>query len=112
MSAKEQDDKKKDAAKKDAASKDAVKKDAATKDAPAKSQAADAPKEVEKKSEAIDPTQTYMASAWKYARPLTACRYDPSGKYVYRFNTPDTLSIYDSRGISRWAAQISFRYKF
>lgn len=83
MSAKEQDDKKKDAAKKDAASKDAVKKDAATKDAPTKSQAADAPKEVEKKSEAIDPTQTYMASAWKYARPLTACRYDPSGKYVF-----------------------------
>lgn len=35
-----------------------------------------------------------------------------TGKYVYRFNTPDTLSIYDSRGISRWAAQLSFRYKF
>lgn len=38
---------------------------------------------------------------------------DPTtGKYVYRFNTPDSSNIYDSRGISRWAAQLSFRYKF
>lgn len=38
---------------------------------------------------------------------------DPvTGKYVYRFNTPDRANIYDSRGISRWSAQVSFRYKF
>lgn len=38
---------------------------------------------------------------------------DPStGKYVYRFNTPDNLTVYDDKGISRWAAQISVRYKF
>lgn len=38
---------------------------------------------------------------------------DPgTGKYVYRFNTPDTSSIYDSKGISRWSAQLSLRYKF
>lgn len=38
---------------------------------------------------------------------------DPAtGKYVYRFNTPDSLSIYDDKGISRWAAQVSFRYRF
>ncbi|MDR7191494.1 TonB-dependent receptor [Luteimonas terrae] len=37
---------------------------------------------------------------------------DADGKYVYRFNTPDTANIYDDRGISRWAAQLSFRYKF
>ncbi|MFC5569599.1 TonB-dependent receptor domain-containing protein [Lysobacter yangpyeongensis] len=38
---------------------------------------------------------------------------DPAtGKYVYRFNTPDSLNIYDDKGISRWAAQVSFRYKF
>ncbi len=38
---------------------------------------------------------------------------DPStGKYVYRFNTPDTSRIYDDRGISRWSAQVSLRYKF
>lgn len=35
-----------------------------------------------------------------------------TGKYVYRFNRPDSLSIYDQNGISRWSAQIGFRYKF
>ena len=35
-----------------------------------------------------------------------------TGKYVYRFNTPDSLNIYDDKGISRWAGQVSFRYKF
>jgi outer membrane receptor for ferrienterochelin and colicin len=38
---------------------------------------------------------------------------DPTtGKYVYRYNGPDQLAIYDDKGISRWAAQVSFRYKF
>ncbi|MFC5577508.1 carboxypeptidase regulatory-like domain-containing protein [Lysobacter niabensis] len=38
---------------------------------------------------------------------------DPiTGKYVYRFNSPDQLRIYDDRGISRWALQVGFRYKF
>ena len=38
---------------------------------------------------------------------------DPlTGKYVYRFNTPDSPSIYDDKGISRWALQLGFRYKF
>jgi len=38
---------------------------------------------------------------------------DPiTGKYVYRFNTPDSTRIYDDRGISRWSLQIGFRYKF
>jgi WD40 repeat protein len=32
---------------------------------------------------AIDPTQTHAGPAWKHARPLTACRFDPSGKYVF-----------------------------
>nr|WP_144814686.1 TonB-dependent receptor [Lysobacter ruishenii] len=35
-----------------------------------------------------------------------------AGKYVYRFNTPDTTRIYDDRGISRWSLQVGFRYKF
>jgi hypothetical protein len=35
-----------------------------------------------------------------------------TGKYVYRFNTPDSSRIYDSRGISRWSLQVGFRYKF
>jgi hypothetical protein len=38
---------------------------------------------------------------------------DPaSGRYVYRFNTPDSTNIYDDRGVSRWALQVGFRYKF
>jgi hypothetical protein len=35
-----------------------------------------------------------------------------TGKYVYRFPGPDQLRIYDDRGISRWALQVGFRYKF
>ena len=35
-----------------------------------------------------------------------------TGKYVYRFNSPDTINIYDDRGISRWAVQVGVRYKF
>jgi hypothetical protein len=35
-----------------------------------------------------------------------------SGRYVYRFNTPDALTVYDDRGISRWALQLGFRYSF
>ena len=38
---------------------------------------------------------------------------DPTtGKYIYRFNTPDGLNIYDDRAISRWSLQVGFRYKF
>ena len=32
--------------------------------------------------------------------------------YIYRVNTPDALTVYDDKGISRWAAQVSLRYKF
>ena len=32
---------------------------------------------------AIDPTLTHAGSAWKHVRPLTACRFDPAGKYVF-----------------------------
>lgn len=35
-----------------------------------------------------------------------------TGKYVYRFNEPDTSTIYDDKGISRWALQVGFRYQF
>lgn len=30
-----------------------------------------------------DPTQVHEAAKWKHDRPLTACRFDPSGKYVF-----------------------------
>ena len=35
-----------------------------------------------------------------------------TGKYVYRWNGADNTAIYDDRGISRWALQVGFRYKF
>ena len=35
-----------------------------------------------------------------------------TGRYVYRFNTPDTSRTYDDRGISRWAVQVGLRYEF
>ncbi|NUO78022.1 MAG: TonB-dependent receptor [Lysobacter sp.] len=44
--------------------------------------------------------------------PLTGACVGNAGKYVYRYNGPDALNIYDDKGISRWAAQVSFRYKF
>jgi WD40 repeat protein len=31
----------------------------------------------------IDPAQTHLASQWKHARPLVACRWAPSGKFVF-----------------------------
>ncbi|ALN65107.1 oar protein [Lysobacter antibioticus] len=38
---------------------------------------------------------------------------DPAtGKYIYRFTKPDPEQIYDEKGISRWAAQLSFHYRF
>jgi WD40 repeat protein len=30
-----------------------------------------------------DPTKFRQASEWKYVRPLTACRYDPRGEFVF-----------------------------
>lgn len=36
----------------------------------------------------------------------------PNGRYVYRFNTPDALLLYDQRGVSRWSAQVGFKYTF
>lgn len=38
---------------------------------------------------------------------------DPAtGKYVYRFNTPDATFFRDRTGESRWSAQITLRYRF
>lgn len=35
-----------------------------------------------------------------------------TGKYVYRFNTPDQMAIQDQNGQSRWALQLGVRYEF
>ena len=31
----------------------------------------------------FDYAKTHEASAWKYERPLTACRFDPTGRFVF-----------------------------
>jgi WD40 repeat protein len=35
------------------------------------------------KSAKADPAATHLATTWKYARPLTACRFDPTGRYLF-----------------------------
>ena len=38
---------------------------------------------------------------------------DPAtGKYVYRFNVPDPVTIYDDQAVSRWQLQLGVRYQF
>lgn len=64
---------------------------------------------------AADPAKVHLAAQWKYARPLTACRFDPSGRHVFtgaednlvqRWNladeTPTALAAHDSwiRGLA------------
>ncbi|MBS0210099.1 MAG: WD40 repeat domain-containing protein [Planctomycetes bacterium] len=41
-----------------------------------------------------DPRQTHLAVEWKYARPLTACRFDPLGRFV--------LTGAEDNSIQRW----------
>lgn len=59
-----------DAAKKEAAAKSQAKKPAE----PAKS----APQETK-----AEPDKTHVVATWKYERPLTSCRIDPLGRYVF-----------------------------
>lgn len=46
------------------------------------------------------------------AAVTAVCTAGSNGKYVYRFNTPDKLEVYDDKGVSRWALQVGFRYNF
>jgi ABC-type phosphonate transport system ATPase subunit len=46
------------------------------------------------------------------ATVTAVCTAGSDGKYVYRFNNPDQLEVYDDKGISRWALQVGFRYNF
>ncbi|MEX2174105.1 MAG: hypothetical protein WD872_07070 [Pirellulaceae bacterium] len=43
----------------------------------------------------IDPTKTHVGPAWKHARPLTACRFDPTGKYVFTGAEDNLLTRWD-----------------
>ncbi len=40
-------------------------------------------KPAEAKIAGVDPAKTHEISKWKYVRPLTACRFDPTGKYAF-----------------------------
>jgi WD40 repeat protein len=43
----------------------------------------------------IDVTKTHEAAKWKHERPLTACRFDPTGKYVFTGAEDNTVQRWD-----------------
>jgi WD40 repeat protein len=55
----------------------------------------------EKKPEAdkplppADPTKIHEASKWKHTRPLTACRFDPTGKYIFTGAEDNTVQRWE-----------------
>jgi len=53
----------------------------------------------EKKEEAkpapAEPAATHEKAKWKHARPLTACRFDPAGKYVFTGAEDNTVQRWD-----------------
>ncbi|WP_254510015.1 WD40 repeat domain-containing protein [Anatilimnocola floriformis] len=50
----------------------------------------------EKKEEPkVDPAATHEKAKWKHSRPLTACRFDPTGKYVFTGAEDNTIQRWD-----------------
>jgi WD40 repeat protein len=43
----------------------------------------------------VDPTKTHELSKWKHTRPLTACRFDPTGKFVFTGAEDNTVQRWD-----------------
>lgn len=43
----------------------------------------------------VDPAKTHEISKWKHTRPLTACRFDPSGKYAFTGAEDNTVQRWD-----------------
>lgn len=43
----------------------------------------------------VDPTKTHEISKWKHVRPLTACRFDPTGKYAFTGAEDNTVQRWD-----------------
>jgi WD40 repeat protein len=57
-----------------------------------------------------DPKLTHMAKEWKYDRALTACRFDPTGKYVFsgaQDNTVQRWQLMDGK-LTKLAAHDSW----
>jgi len=63
------------------AAKPQAKKQAAATPSTAKTDAATAKADVAIAK--ADPTKTHVVATWKYERPLTSCRFDPLGRYVF-----------------------------
>ncbi|WP_425614966.1 WD40 repeat domain-containing protein [Anatilimnocola sp. NA78] len=60
----------------------------------------DEPKPAEKKPEEtklvdVDPAKTHEAAKWKHNRPLTACRFDPTGKFAFTGAEDNTIQRWD-----------------
>ncbi len=65
----------------------------------------------------FDPKQAYVVSQWAYDRPLHACRFDPTGHFVFcgaedanvqRFNLPDGARTSFTGGHDTWVLSIGF----
>lgn len=48
-----------------------------------------------KPAEPADPKLTHEKAKWKHTRPLTACRFDPTGKYVFTGAEDNTVQRWD-----------------
>ena len=65
----------------------------------------------------LDPKLAYIASQWPYDRPLHACRFDPTGKFVFcggedanveRFNLADGAKTVLTGGHETWVQAFGF----
>jgi WD40 repeat protein len=65
----------------------------------------------------FDPKQAYIAAQWPYDRPLNACRFDPTGHYVFcgsedavveRFQLSDGARTNFTGGHETWVRAIAF----
>jgi WD40 repeat protein len=80
--------------------------DAAKKEAGAKPQASGKP----------DPAKTHLVSTWKHDRPLTSCKIDPLGRYVFAGTEDYALQRFDLKdgkttplaGHESWCRAIAF----
>jgi WD40 repeat protein len=54
------------------------------------------PKAETKPAEPADPTKVHEVSKWKHTRPLTACRFDPTGKFVFTGAEDNTVQRWDA----------------
>lgn len=43
-----------------------------------------------------DPTAIHESAKWKHSRPLTACRFDPTGKYLFTGAEDNTVQRWDA----------------